>query len=132
MRLLRRHTLTVRRRLDEGYYNDEGRWVSSDDYAEETIKGNLQPYVKGNIKNDMQLVLPNGVRTTDTMILYTTAELVICNDRNWTEADLVMVKGTEYEVYSVMDWTEQLAHTSHYEYLLIRRDKMNELRNNRD
>lgn len=80
----------------------------------------------------MQLVLPNGVRTTDTMILYTTAELVICNDRNWTEVDLVMVKGTEYEVYSVMDWTEQLAHTSHYEYLLIRRDKMNELRNNRD
>lgn len=50
MRLLRRHTLTVRRKLDEGYYNDEGRWVSSDDYAEETIKGNLQPYVKGNIK----------------------------------------------------------------------------------
>ncbi len=41
-----------------------------------------------------------------------------------------MIDGHEYEVFG-LDWSQQLAHTSHYEYIIIRRDKMNAVRNSR-
>lgn len=133
MRLLNRHSFLVKRKLsDNGFYNDDGDWVSSDSTVEISCRGNIQPYIKGSVKNGTQLVLPEGIRLTDTRILYTVAKLRTSDDVEWHESDLVMIDGHEYEVFMCMDWSNQLAHTSHYEYIIIRRDKMNAIRNSRN
>lgn len=130
MRLLNRHTLVVKRKIsDDGYYDENGRWTSSSAMVEVKIKGNLQPYIKGSVLNGTQIVLPDGIRLTDTRILYTVARLQTSDDVEWKEADLVIVDGHDYEVFMRMDWEFQLPHTSHNEYIIIRRDKMNEYRN---
>lgn len=130
MRLLNRHTLTVKRRVaDDGFYDDNGRWQSDTNVVEVTIKGNLQPYIKGSVQNGTQIVLPDGIRLTDTRILYTVARLQTSDDVDWKESDLIVVDGHDYEVFMRMDWEAQLAHTSHNEYIIIRRDKMNGYRN---
>ncbi|QBP33160.1 hypothetical protein Silverhawkium_gp73 [Shigella phage Silverhawkium] len=132
MRLLNRHSFVVKRKVSEdGYYNADGDWVSSQDIVEVNCKGNIQPYIKGSVKNGTQIVLPEGIRLTDTRILFTVAKLRTSDDVEWTEADIVMIDGHEYEVFMTMDWSNQLAHTSHYEYIIIRRDKMNAVRNSR-
>ncbi|AZV02270.1 hypothetical protein Arno18_84 [Pectobacterium phage Arno18] len=130
MRLLNRHKLTVKRKIsDDGYYNDAGRWVSGSTVVEVAIKGNLQPYIKGSVQNGTQLVIPDGIRLTDTRILYTVARLQTSDDVDWKEADVVMVGEHGYEVFMRMDWEDQLQHTSHNEYIIIRQDKMNAIRN---
>jgi hypothetical protein len=132
MRLLNRHSFVVKRKVSEdGYYNNDGDWVASQDIIAINCKGNIQPYIKGSVKNGTQIVLPEGIRLTDTRILFTVAKLRTSDDVDWTEADIVMIDGHEYEVFMMMDWSEQLAHTSHYEYIIIRRDKMNAVRNSR-
>ena len=132
MRLLNRHSFVVKRKVSEdGYYNNDGDWVASKDIVAINCKGNIQPYIKGSVKNGTQIVLPEGIRLTDTRILFTVAKLRTSDDVDWTEADIVMIDGHEYEVFMTMDWSEQLAHTSHYEYIIIRRDKMNAVRNSR-
>lgn len=129
MRLLNRHTLVVKRRIaDAGHYNDDGDWVADDNIVEVKIKGNCQPYIKGSVLNGTQLVLPEGIRLTDTRILYSTAKLRSSDDVTWKAADIVMVDCHEYEVFMVMDWWNQLQYTSHYEYIIIRRDKLNAVR----
>lgn len=133
MRLLNRHKLTVKRRAsNSGHYDDNGRWISDPNVVEVQIKGNLQPYVKGSVLNGTQIVLPDGIRLTDTRILYTVARLQTSDDVEWIESDLVVVDGHDYEVFMRMDWENQLAHTSHNEYIIIRRDKMNAVRNTTD
>ena len=132
MRLLNRHSFVVKRKVSEdGYYNNDGDWVASQDIVAINCKGNIQPYIKGSVKNGTQIVLPEGIRLTDTRILFTVAKLRTSDDVGLTEADIVMIDGHEYEVFMTMDWSEQLAHTSHYEYIIIRRDKMNAVRNSR-
>ncbi|EIH6462442.1 hypothetical protein [Shigella phage ESh22] len=132
MRLLNRHSFVVKRKVSEdGYYNNDGDWVASQDIVAINCKGNIQPYIKGSVKNGTQIVLPEGIRLTDTRILFTVAKLRTSDDVDWTESDIVMIDGHEYEVFMTMDWSEQLAHTSHYEYIIIRRDKMNAVRNSR-
>lgn len=132
MRLLNRHSFVVKRKVSEdGYYNNDGDWVASEDIVEINCKGNIQPYIKGSVKNGTQIVLPEGIRLTDTRILYTVAKLRTSDDVDWTESDIVMIDGYEYEVFMTMDWSNQLAYTSHYEYIIIRRDKMNAVRNSR-
>lgn len=132
MRLLNRHSFVVKRKVSEdGYYNNDGDWIASQDIVEVNCKGNIQPYIKGSVKNGTQIVLPEGIRLTDTRILFTVAQLRTSDDVDWTEADIVMIDCHEYEVFMTMDWSNQLAHTSHYEYIIIRRDKMNAVRNSR-
>ncbi|WMU95497.1 hypothetical protein [Escherichia phage pEC-M719-6WT.1] len=132
MRLLNRHSFVVKRKVSEdGYYNNDGDWIASQDIVEVNCKGNIQPYIKGSVKNGTQIVLPEGIRLTDTRILFTVAQLRTSDDVDWTEADIVMIDSHEYEVFMTMDWSNQLAHTSHYEYIIIRRDKMNAVRNSR-
>lgn len=125
MRLLRRHALQIVRKTSEGYYNENGRWVSGEASVTVPIRGNLQPY-----NNSLtQKVLPKGVVATDVRILYTVAQLRTSDEVAWTEADVLLLNDIEYECFSVMDWSQQLARTSHYEYLFIRRDKINQVRN---
>ena len=132
MRLLNRHSFVVKRKVSEdGYYNADGDWVASQDIVAINCKGNIQPYIKGSVKNGTQIALPEGIRLTDTRILFTVAKLRTSDDVDWTESDIVIIDGHEYEVFMTMDWSEQLAHTSHYEYIIIRRDKMNAVRNSR-
>ena len=132
MRLLNRHSFVVKRKVSEdGYYNNDGDWIASQDIVEVNCKGNTQPYIKGSVKNGTQIALPEGIRLTDTRILYTTYKLRTSDDVEWNESDIVMIDGHEYEVFMTMDWSQQLAHTSHYEYIIIRRDKMNAVRNSR-
>lgn len=126
MRLLKTHTLTVKRKSAKaGQYNEDGDWVSDTNVVTVKIKGNVQPYIKGSVKNNTQQVLPNGVTLADTRILYTDAKLITGDDRTWSEADIVEIDCQEYEVFSEFDYRDQLPHTSHGEYLVIRRDKLN-------
>ena len=132
MRLLNRHSFVVKRKVSEdGYYNGDGDWVASQDIVEVNCKGKIQPYINGSVKKGTQIALPEGIRLTDTRILYTTYKLRTSDDVEWNESDIVMIDGHEYEVFMTMDWSQQLAHTSHYEYIIIRRDKMNAVRNSR-
>ena len=59
MRLLNRHSFVVKRKVSEdGYYNNDGDWVASEDIVDIPCKGNIQPYIKGSVKNGTQIVLP--------------------------------------------------------------------------
>ncbi|AZV01482.1 hypothetical protein vBSflM004_093 [Shigella phage vB_SflM_004] len=74
MRLLNRHSFVVKRKVSEdGYYNNDGDWVASEDIVDIPCKGNIQPYIKGSVKNGTQIVLPEGIRLTDTRIIFAIA-----------------------------------------------------------
>ncbi|KAB0884833.1 hypothetical protein [Cronobacter muytjensii] len=126
MKLLNKTTLTVKRKIGKnGHYNQDGDWVSDTNIVTVKIKGNCQPYIKNSVKNGVQEILPNGVTLADTRILFTGAKLITGDDRVWSEADTVEVDNQDYEVFSEFDYHDQLPLTSHSEYLLIRKDKMN-------
>ena len=125
MRLLRRHSLDIIRKSSDGHYNESGRWVGGGEEIKFSIRGNLQPYQKSLTQG----VFPTGLRTQDVRLLFTTAVLRTSDDVSWQEADILVLGGIEYECFSLMDWQEQLHRTSHGEYLFIRRDKMNNVRN---
>ena len=110
MQLLKQHTFRVTR-SHHGYYNNNGDWIVDTDFPEVFIGGNIQP-LPPELKR--QLVKENGNVQTDYRLVYTESPL--------QTSDVIFIDNHRYEVFGISDWSKQLPHTSHYEYIVVRQD----------
>lgn len=119
-RLLYKTTLTVTRKAPNGGYLDPDTrlWVESPPSVPFSIKCSLQP-----VKGRSRLLLPDGIRTTDSKLVLTKTELLITDDFFSQECDVVTIKGVDFNVFHVEDWTGFGLSTDHYRCLLVRKDK---------
>lgn len=115
----------VRQRSDGGYYTPEGEWINGD-LTNLNIRGTLQPI--GNLAQEIQRVLPEGVRMDDVRVLYTVTELRVGNDRTGIEADNVIYsnpltsRDEVYEVFRVDPWVA-LHRLSHFKAFVFLKDR---------
>lgn len=118
MRLLNKHPATLYRH-SEGEWSLDGTWNEGSLESTE-IRGNFQPSFRGGT---FQKVLPSGVQHKDMSTFYTKTLLKTGDDNTKTNADYLTVFGKHYEVFEVDPWyaADRL---SHYQALLIRRDKL--------
>jgi len=115
----------IRRRSDGGYYNEEGKWINGD-LTDLDIRGSLQPI--GNLAQEIQRVLPEGVRMDDVRVLYTRTEVRVGNDRTGVEADDIIFynpfveRNEVYEVFRVDPWFA-LHRLSHFKAYIFLKDR---------
>jgi hypothetical protein len=115
----------VRQRSDGGSYGANGKWTNGN-LVDLDIRGSLQPI--GNLAQEIQKVLPSGVRMDDVRVLYTRTELRVGNDRTGIEADNVVYsnpltgRDEVYEVFRVDPWTA-LHRLSHFKAFIFLKDR---------
>ena len=102
----------------EGYYNDAGEWVGGD-LSTTSLKGSLQSFRR----NTKQLLLPDGISSSDARVFFTTTKLKSSDEFGDTQADYTVINGREFYVKEVEDNTGYGLMADHYKCLLIRRDK---------
>lgn len=81
-----------------------------------TILGSPQP-----LTGRQREKLPEGLRTKQTLRLFTTAVLSPLSIAGPTACDQVTIDGRLYDVDVLSDWSKHAAPTAHREYLLIER-----------
>ncbi len=115
----------IRNRSEGGYYTQSGKWVDGDTISLD-IRGSLQPV--GALAQEIQRVLPEGIRMDDVRVLYTRTDVRTGNDRTGTEADDILFSNTltgrdeVYEVFRVDPWTA-LHKLSHFKAYVFLKDK---------
>jgi hypothetical protein len=102
-----------------GYWTDTGDWVNGDDVLIPT-KGNLQPFKQGKERID----LPEGIRSSEVKIYYTTTKLETADDHENGLPDETIIDNVVYEVYDVEDWDTPAYRSKNYKVFLVRGDKM--------
>lgn len=118
--LLATHTVPLfRRSLEEGYLNNNHEWVESIFQDPVDLTCNIQPLSSGKSK----VILPDGVRTDDVIILRTLTQLTIADHWETEEGDEVEYKGLRYEIFKEEDWSSYGLMSDHYKYLLKRKDQ---------
>lgn len=93
---LQSHTLTVKRAVAGTYA--AGRY-SAGAPATLSVSANVQPASAEDLA-----LLPEGERTTDTIVVYTIAELQPTSQANGELGDLVNYQGRDYRVRHVEAW----------------------------
>lgn len=119
-RLLQKNTLTFTRKTTNGTYDDSGNWVEGVDEPSFNVKGSLQPFERGNSRED----LPEGVSANDIRVFYTATELKTIEEYNNQESDSTTINGIEYICYFAEDWFTPAYRLSHYKVFLIKKDKI--------
>ena len=85
MRLLNRHSVVVKRKVSEdGYYNDDGDRVASQDIVEVNCKGNTQSYIKGSVNFNTTTASAVYTRPPDTTLPITTEAVSKSDDEAMT------------------------------------------------
>lgn len=117
----------------------DGVWVedTSQTITYEPIQGRRQPYPRA----ETNMVLPSGVRSTDTQRLWTEQDLVVDNDLKGTStiADVIYFEDPTlnpnthgYVVYEREDWDLQgafkLINKNFNKYVCIRQEKLENAR----
>ena len=129
---------------DEAYWRQDtvytdgnfigGVWVSGEATTTyEELQGISEPYTKG----ESSVILPEGVRNSESFFLYTEEDLFVHNDLDGTArtADIVYLQDPEvvstakpYVVFDKEAWRKNTGFTLLSEdyglYLLIRQDKL--------
>lgn len=119
--LLRTHKVPLyKRSKEEGYLNDNHEWVQS--FFEEAIEYdcNIQPLSAGK----KEIILPDGVRTDDVIIVRSNTPLVMSDQYGTEEGDEIEYKGIRYEIFKEEDWNGYGLHSDHYKYLMKRKDQL--------
>ena len=115
----------IRNRSEGGYYDLDGKWIDGDVVSVD-IRGSLQPM--GGLAQEIQRVLPEGIRMDDVRVLYTRSEVRTGNDRTGTEADDILYsniltgRDEVYEVFRVDPWVA-LHRLSHFKAYVFLKDK---------
>lgn len=95
---------TTRKRQAAGEYID-GIWYDGG-WTEATITASVQPASGTDLER-----LPEGLRTTDIVTVFTSDALRVANETSGYKSDRVVFQGEEYEVIEVEQWTlPQLPH----------------------
>lgn len=119
--LLSTHTVPLfKRSLEEGYLNNNNEWVQADFQDPVDLSCNIQPLSSGKTK----VILPDGVRTDDVIILRTRTQLTIADQYDTEEGDEVEYKNIRYEIFKEEDWNGYGLQTDHYKYLMKRKDQL--------
>lgn len=90
--------ITVARQQPGTY--DRGRYVEPNP-TEFFPMASVQP-----VTGKEQLLLPEGVRTRQTIKLYTPTRLMTSSQSTVQRADVVRYKSQDFEVFTVEDWTD--------------------------
>ena len=114
--------LQVTRRVAGGGYIDPvtRQWIQSSNTYTFAAKGSLQPFASGKT----QLVLPQGIKTSEAYNYFTDVKLYTTDDSLNQEADTVLIDGVVFEVFDQEDWSHFNLKTVHYRAILIRKDKL--------
>lgn len=72
---------------------------------ESTIRASIQP-----ISGRQRQALPEGIRQTVDLRLYTKSELRTADDQQGVPADHVVIDGEAYRVVQVQQWRQLMAH----------------------
>lgn len=106
-----RGPITVRRRAAGSWV--DGQWVEGSE-SSITIQASVQP-----ARQDDMEMLPEGRRLTGAYRIYTDAELTIATEAGDQNADIVEIRGADYEVTARADWQNRLI--DHRRYIVTRR-----------
>lgn len=55
-----------------------------------------------------RLLLPEGVRQSDVIKIYTTFAFRVGNEENQIPGDIIEYKGDDYEIFQVEDWNDTM------------------------
>ena len=91
-------TVTVKRRIDAGEWVN-GRW---EDGEIEEIE--MDASVQQATPNEL-MMLPEAVRTRETLKIYAEEELRISDEKAGIKADSIVHNGKEYQVQKVDNWS---------------------------
>lgn len=116
MSLMQRVTLSFTRYGGQTI-NEYGGLVDSE---LETIyaTGSLQPFRI----SEQTTVLPQGKKTSDARMFYTTTELKAADEYTNTKADEVTIQGKVFEVFDMSDFATVGSPLNHYEVVLVRKE----------
>lgn len=98
--------------------NKHGQIISEGEPEEIRTIGALQPLRLG----DVSVFVPEGLKPSDVKVYYTKTLLRPANVYDNTPPDTVTIKGEEYFVSDVGDWTTNLSRLAHYKAILIRKE----------
>ena len=101
-----------------------GEYDTNRNYVDKAPKpfctmSSIQPYKKGKD----QVVLPEGIRSEDALVVWTKDELRVADQFNNLKADETTIDGREYVVFFVSNWNRHGLSVDHYEAIIIRKDK---------
>lgn len=119
IKLLKTHTLTITREgdaVDKGYYDESGQWINPTTSIQFTSIGSLQPYAA----NNKSFVLPEGTKTSDTKIFYTTDDLRTAEQYDNLPADKTELNGLVYTCFAEADWEGYGLCPDHRAYVFLR------------
>lgn len=111
----------VRIRTDSsGSYNEDGDWVSGTETTE-TIKCIVQPYRNGS----SQFILPEGVKSEDTRVVYSKSDLRNTSEHYKYVADILIIDDLKYQVQQVSDYSKYIKSITnlHYQCLAVQVSK---------
>lgn len=120
-RIRRQTPLTFLRDTGNGYWDEAGKWREG---VREPIvfRGSLQPFSMGRSKT---LILPEGLKSQDAKVFYSTETIYTVDQFSMTKADVVFIDCLEYVALSTDDWRHTVSsRLRHCETLLVRRDKL--------
>lgn len=111
-----RRTLTVRRRADGNYNQDDnaGFFEVEGEETTFTIEASVQPLSGSDIR-----LLPENRREEELTKIYTDSELRASEKGSAGNCDIVVIKGRDYEVVTEFPWENNVI--NHFKYILSRR-----------
>lgn len=118
--LLKTHTVhLIKKSTEGGYLNNNHEWVTADEVTSVDLHCNIQPFNTAKSK----IILPDGVRTDDIIVLRTRTQLTIADHYKEEEGSLIEYKGIRYEIFMEKDWSSYGLASDHFEYLFKRQDE---------
>jgi hypothetical protein len=102
---------------------EKGEWQEDGSFTEGVttpinVKGSIQPYSP----NNSQVVLPEGIRASDAVTIWTKTLIRTANQFSKTLADTTVIDGQEYLAIDVANWARHGLRLDHYEVVFIRKD----------
>ena len=84
----------------------------------------IQPYQKGS----KEYQLPEGIKTSDALILIGSTPVKEADQFEDTKADRVLIDSRYYIADNVANWARHGSNADHYESIFIREDKLSQQR----
>jgi hypothetical protein len=120
MNLFRSSVDILRDTIDSGYYDDNEDWVDGVSSTPIPIKCSIQPFNKGKHR----IELPTGVRTDNSLLIYTKTFLFTQDNVDKTTADELVYRGKLYECIYAEYWTEYNLKSDHVKAVFVRKDSL--------
>lgn len=101
MRILRKHRATLVRHNGDGSFNEDGKWVESQEPYTEEIPCCIQPDSDAAVK----VLIPASVREKNCKVVYTATELKGVSEIKNVVADKLVINEETFEVFEVAEWS---------------------------